>query len=557
MVQMLRRSLLLSAAAGLITAGSAAAGSRTLSAPVCTGSCYSAPAGSGALLVFTGHGWGHGVGMSQYGAYGYALHGWNYKQILAHYYPGTKLGTAPTSTIRVLLADKKKTLKISSTVPFTVTDGAGATHSLPAGPLALDPGLAVNGQPLTGPLTFTAGAGGSLVLGRAYRGRIEVDVVDGKLRAIDIIGLEQYLYGVVPSEMPSTWSPEALKAQALAARSYALATRQVAAPFDVYSDTRSQMYLGISQETAATTSAVDATNGQVVLFGRKVATTFFFSTSGGETASSLDVWGTALPYLVPVADPYDTISPFHDWGPVPVTAAQLAKSLKLQSAGAITDATTTLNASGRVASIDVLSQPSFSPVPTSTLVSSSTVAAALGLRSTWFGIGLMWLSPPLTGTLVTYGSSVQMSGKIRGLDGVALEQRIAPGAWFSAGSIAPAADGSMQIVETPVVTTDYRLATPVAAAAYVRIRVSPLLQVATVSSTGVQGSEQPALPGAPISVQQLQPDQTWLTVASGTVNPDGTFTVAAQLLAGSTYRVVFAPGQGYSPATTLPLTAVG
>ena len=557
MVQILRRSVLLSALATLIAAGSAAAGNAKLSAAVCTGTCYSAPAGSGALLVFSGHGWGHGVGMSQYGAYGYALHSWTYQQILAHYYPGTKLSTSPTATIRALLADKQKTLKISSTVPFTFTDGAGATHSLPAGPLTLGTGLVVNGQALTAPLTFTAGTGGSLTLGRAYRGQIEVDVVDGKLRAIDIVGLEQYLYGVVPSEMPSTWSPEALKAQALAARSYALATRQVAAPFDVYSDTRSQMYLGISQETPSTTSAVDATKGQVVLFGKKVATTFFFSTSGGETASSLDVWGTALPYLIPVADPYDSISPFHDWGPVPVTAAQLAKTLKLPSSAAITDATTTLNASGRVASIDVLTQPAFSPVPTSTLVSSSTVAAALGLRSTWFGIGLLSLSPPLTGTLVTYGSSVQLSGKVRGLDGVALEQRVSPGAWFSAGTVAPATDGSLQLLETPTVTTDYRLATSQAAAAYVRIRVAPNVQVTTMSSTGVQGSEQPPLPGVPITVQQLQADATWLTVATGTISSDGTFTIVASLLAGSSYRVVFAPGQGFAPATTLPLIAVG
>src|SRR5258708_29963856 len=98
--------------------------------------------------------------------------------------------------------------------------------------------------------------------------------------------------------MPSTWAAEALKAQALAAGSYALATRRVAAPYDVYSDTRSQMYLGIGQETGAATSAVDATKGQVVLYGGKIATTFFFSTSGGETASSLDIWGTALPYLI-------------------------------------------------------------------------------------------------------------------------------------------------------------------------------------------------------------------------------------------------------------------
>jgi stage II sporulation protein D len=552
---MLRRALILALCTGLIAAGSAAAGSRTLSSPVCTGSCFAAPAGSGALLVFSGHGWGHGVGMSQYGAYGYAQHGWTYQQILAHYYPGTAPGKTSVSTIRVLLADRKKTLKISSIIPFTVTDGAGATHSLPAGPLTLGTGLVVTGQALTPPLTFNPGAGGSLTLTRAYRGQIQVDVVDGKLRAIDVVPLEQYLYGVVPVEMPSSWSPEALKAQALAARSYAIATRHVASPFDVYSDTRSQAYLGLSHETTATTAAVDATKGQVVTYGGKVATTFFFSSSGGETASSLDVWGTALPYLVPVADPYDVISPFHDWGPVPVTAALLAKKLNLK--GTITDATTTLNASGRVAALDLFSQQSFSPVPTSTLFRSSTVAGVLGLRSTWFGIGLMWLAPLPTGTVVTYGSSVQLSGRIRGLNGVSLEQRTASGPWYSAGPISPAGDGTVQLLETPTITTDYRLATPLAAAAYVRIRVSPLLQISSVSSSGVQGTEQPVLVGAPVAVQQLQPDQTWTTVAAGTVNPDGTFFVAAQLLAGSTYRVVLTPGQGYSPATTLPLIAAG
>jgi stage II sporulation protein D len=557
---MLRRALILSVLAALTGAGSAAARPQTLSSPVCTGSCYAAPAGSGALLVFTGHGWGHGVGMSQYGAYGYALHGWTYQQILAHYYPGTSLGTTSVSTIRVLLADRKKALKISSTAPFTVTDGAGKTHALQPGTLSIGTGLAlpVDGQtvaqPLPAPLTFTPGAGGSLSLTRAYRGQIQVDVVDGKLRAIDVVGLEQYLYGVVPSEMPSTWSTQALEAQALAARSYAIATRRVASPYDVYSDTRSQMYLGLSHETPATTAAVDATQGQVVTYGGKVASTFFFSTSGGETASSQDIWGTALPYLVPVADPYDAISPFHDWGPVPVTATQLAKTLKLT--GPITDATTTLNASGRVAALDVLSQQPYSPVPTSTQVLSSTVAAALGLRSTWFGIGLLSLQPPLTGTLVPYGSTVQLSGKVRGLSGVALEERTASGPWYSAGPIAPAADGTVQLNETPSITTDYRLATPLAAAGYVRIKVSPLLQISTVSATGVQGVEQPALPGSPIQIQQQLPDQSWTTVATGTVNADGTFVIAAQLVAGTSYRVVLAPGNGYSPATS-PLLALG
>src|SRR5438874_3663722 len=90
------RALPLLAVVALLAAGSAApasAGRNDLLPPVCASSCVTAPAGSGPLFLFNGHGWGHGVGMSQYGAYGYALHGSTYGQILAHYYPGTTLGT--------------------------------------------------------------------------------------------------------------------------------------------------------------------------------------------------------------------------------------------------------------------------------------------------------------------------------------------------------------------------------------------------------------------------------------------------------------------------------
>src|SRR6059058_3724087 len=124
---MVHRSLALVLLVAAIAAGSAA-GAR--GATACTGStCFAAPAGSGALFLFSGHGWGRGVGMSQYGAYGYAQHGSTYQQILAHYYSGTTLGAAPLSTIRVLLADKKKALTLSSDLPFAVMDGAGVKHS--------------------------------------------------------------------------------------------------------------------------------------------------------------------------------------------------------------------------------------------------------------------------------------------------------------------------------------------------------------------------------------------------------------------------------------------
>src|SRR5919201_1246361 len=173
---MVRRSLVIALVAAALAAGPAAGAS------VCSGTCFAAPAGSGALFLFSGHGWGHGVGMSQYGAYGYAQHGYTFQQILAHYYPGTTLGPAPVSTIRVLLANAKKTLTISATVPFTIVDGTGTKVTVPAGPLKLTPALDVGGKPLVAPLRVLPGKGAPLTLSRPYRGRLDVDVVDGKLR---------------------------------------------------------------------------------------------------------------------------------------------------------------------------------------------------------------------------------------------------------------------------------------------------------------------------------------------------------------------------------------
>ena len=232
-IRMPVRALFLALAVALIAAGPAAASGNDLQ-PVCAAVCVAAKPGTGALFLFSGHGWGHGIGMSQYGAWGYALHGYGYQQILSHYYPGTTLGSTTTTTVRVLLADGRKRLKLSSTAPFTVTDGSGVAHTLPAGSVSFGAALHLGATgTLPAPLTFAASSGAAMTLTRPYRGQIQVDVVNGRLRAINVVGLEDYLYGVVPAEMPSTWSPPALQAQAVAARSYALATRKVAAPFDV------------------------------------------------------------------------------------------------------------------------------------------------------------------------------------------------------------------------------------------------------------------------------------------------------------------------------------
>src|SRR5690348_16654063 len=93
------------------------------------------------VLVLTGHGWGHGIGMGQYGAYGYAQHGWDYKKILAHYYPGTVLGDAPVARVRVLLASGSRSLTVAATGPLRVVDAKGKARRLPAGSYALGTSL--------------------------------------------------------------------------------------------------------------------------------------------------------------------------------------------------------------------------------------------------------------------------------------------------------------------------------------------------------------------------------------------------------------------------------
>jgi stage II sporulation protein D len=438
------------------------------------GSPYVAPAGSGALFLVSGHGYGHGVGMGQWGAQGYALHGYTYGQILAAYYPGTTLGSTTASSIRVLLAQGKKTLTISSAKPIAVEDGSGVGHTLPAGQTTLTPKLelAVDGGPkqaLVPPLTFSPAAGSTLTLGRPYRGEVVVDVLDGKLRAINDVSLQQYLYGVVPAEMPSAWLPAALEAQAVAARSYALASRKAAAPFDVYADGRSQAYLGVSAETPGGRQAVDETAGQVLLYGGAVADTLFSSSTGGWTQSAADAFGPpGRPYLVSVKDPYDTVSPYHDWGPVAVTAQELGSAVGVK--GRIVDATVTRNSSRRVKTLGltILSRGTERTQP----IPGATAAAALGLRSTWFSVGVLSLQPPSPNPAVSSGTRVRLSGVVRGVRGVVLQRRSGGMPWTTLRPVVPAPrTGAFHISVKPNVTTEYRLATARDAAAYVRIRV--------------------------------------------------------------------------------------
>ncbi|MFL5944096.1 MAG: SpoIID/LytB domain-containing protein [Gaiellaceae bacterium] len=501
-----------------------------------------ASAGS-ATFVVTGHGWGHGVGLSQYGAYGYAQKGTGYEKIVLHYFPGTELGEAPVSRVRVLLTSGVGALPIGSAAAFKVKDATGAVHDVAAGKYTLTPALklkvdgATAAKALPGPLLFQP-AGAPLSLKHLYRGSVQVDVVSGKLRAINFVALEQYLYGVVPSEMPYTWHPEALKAQAVVARSYALATRRAGA-FDLYPDTRSQVYLGIEHEKPSTNAAVDATAGQVVLYEGEVAKTFFFSTSGGRTASAEDVWGEAVPYLVSVADPYDSISPHHTWGPVAYTGTQLAKRLKLK--GRVVDVQAALNGSGRVKTLTIVGASG------NMTMNGAAVRTRLGIRSTWFTVGVLSLSAPTAA--VTYGSRAQLSGVARGLSGATLQQ-LDGTAWKDVGAVKPAKDGVVTLSIKPSVTTRYRLATGKVSAPAIRVPVAPLVRFyAPRTPDQLTGYVRPlSLAGAKVLIQRQQ-GPGWVTAASTLVAADGTFLAKLQLVDG-VYRARVGSGRGYVAGVT-------
>jgi stage II sporulation protein D len=524
---MLRPAVALLALSAALAASSAAAARAGVETP------QASP-----TFAISGRGWGHGVGMSQYGAYGFALRGVGYEQIVAHYYRGTTLGKAPVARVRVLLLEGRKTLTVSADAPFRVRDGAGALHELEPGRYAFGPGLRLALEPgaltqLPGPLLFSA----DTVLGvngKRYRGSLEVSVENGRLRVINAVGLQAYLHGVVPDEVPHTWPAEALKAQAVVARSYALAVRR-SGPFDLYADVRSQVYGGVDSEEPTTTAAVNATAGQVVMYAGRVATTYFFSTSGGRTANVADVWsGTPIPYLVSVPDPYDAASPHHRWGPVAFTATQVRKALGLP--GRLADVRTTLNGSGRVGALVAVGDGVETSVP------ATDVRRRLGLRSTWFRVGMLALEP--LAKPVVYGGRARLAGTVRGLANVTLEQRAGTVAWETAGELKPGADGRFALAVKPLATVDYRLVSGTVRGTPVRVGVAPLVRLSQpTDAAALRGTVRPQLPGASVAVQRLE-GTIWREVTRGTVDAQGGFAAQLQVVPGA-YRARIAPGRGF------------
>ena len=504
-------------------------------------------------FVISGRGWGHGVGMAQWGAYGFAQHGASYEDILTHYYRGTTLGPAPLSKVRVFLAQGRSTLSLGSNAPYTVRDGIGQTWHLAAGTQTFGPGLKIRTtdvqqpQRLPAPLTFIPGGSPLRFGSTAYRGQLQVSVANGALRAVNLVGLEAYLYGVVPSEMPKDWLPEALKAQAVAARSYALAVRKTGSWFDLYPDTRSQVYLGIAHEAPTTTAAVQATAGQIVLYGGKVATTYFFSSSGGRTASAPEVFPSspATPYLVSVSDPYDTISPHHRWGPFVVSASRLRRTLGAR--GALSDVTLELGPSGRVETITGVG------AQREATMKGWDFRRALGLDSTWFRVGVLSLGNPQAP--VTYGTRVSIDGVARSLPSVRLDRRQPGTAWQAVGPIAPGPGGSVVIKAKPKVPTDYRLVSGAVRSRVAHVSVAPLVRFHGMpNASTLRGYARPLFPGASAALQRSN-GGGWSTVARATVDANGDFEAHVSLTPGD-YRFRLAPGHGFVPGVS-PTLKVG
>jgi stage II sporulation protein D len=340
--------------------------------------------------VVRGAGFGHGIGMSQYGAYGQALEGRSYAQILDEYYSGTSLSAAPSGPVRVLLQPVDPYIRVRGATSANGRPlGAGATYvARPSGSRILV--TTAGGRRVArflSPLRFT-GPDALRLLGPAlngissglYRGAIDVSLDSGGVTAINELDIDSYVRGVVAGEMPSSWPLEALKAQAVTARTYALATRKTDGAFDQYPDTRSQVYRGVTGESVRSDAAVSQTAGRILTYGGAPAVTYYFSTSGGHTENIeySFVGSLSKPWLVGVPDPWDSRSPYHRW----------------QATFSTASLTRALGARGTFKRLEVLQRGASPRVVRarvvgsggSTTITGPSIRSRLGLRDHWLTI---------------------------------------------------------------------------------------------------------------------------------------------------------------------------
>lgn len=359
---------------------------------------------SSGAITFKGHGYGHGIGMSQYGAEGGARAGQKYNQILAKYYPGTKLSTK-SATIRVLLSgDTTDGVRVKTRTGLKFRKLA--TNSVSALPAkvsgrtvtdwAIDPR---KGDAKQNTLNYLAGStwyaythfsGDAQFEGptsialvmpsgatQAFRGALRsARHSTTKRDTVNVLSLEDYTRGVVAREMPSSWSLEALKAQSVAARTYGTRYLGSSKHYDICDTTSCQVYGGVSAEATRTNQAVDGTRGKILTHGGAPALTQFSSSSGGYTNAG------SMPYLKAVADPWDAWSgnKMHAWTQK-VTSATIQKKYAVGTLRSIS--ITRRNGlgeqGGRVVSLTINGSKG------SKTITGVDARWAFGLKSDWFG----------------------------------------------------------------------------------------------------------------------------------------------------------------------------
>ncbi len=360
----------------------------------------SVPVPPQAWVTITGHGYGHGHGMSQYGAEGAARQGLSAQAIVNFYYPGTRRGIE-TGKISVLLtADTDDNTVILARAGLTVRDlGAGRRWTLPDNGarrwrLSVGPGGASKvgyltdawhpWRTLAGDGAFSAG-GAPITLvtpaGKvAYRGALRSVRPSSGSRSrdtVNVLKLDSYLRGVVPREMPATWMPAAVRAQAIAARTYAAYERAhpLSSTYQICDTTSCQVYGGYSAEHPDSNAAIVATAGKVQTYAGEPAFTQFASSSGGWTSAG------SVPYLAAQADPYDDWAgnPVHTWS-TKVDARTIERAWPaIGNLTAIRVVARDGNGAwgGRVVTLRLVGGKA------KVTVSGDTFRSVLGLRSTW------------------------------------------------------------------------------------------------------------------------------------------------------------------------------
>ncbi|MCW2842847.1 MAG: SpoIID/LytB domain [Nocardioides sp.] len=353
-----------------------------------------------AWVTVRGHGYGHGHGMSQYGAEGAAREGLGYRRIVDFYYPGTTWGTAAGKVTVLITADTTDDLEVLARSGLTIHDStAKGRVALPDnGATRWRVGVAEDGTNRVAYLTdhwrrwatlggtgqfFAAGKPITLVTpggNRAYRGRLAALPPSSGSRSRDTVNtlaLDSYVKGVVPLEIPALWHAEAVRAQSVAARTYAAYERAHphGSTYQLCDTSSCQVYGGYDAEHPAANEAVDATRHLALLSDGQPAFTQFGSSSGGWTSAG------SVPYLPAREDPYDDWAgnPVHDWS-VRLSEARLEQAWPaLGNLQRITVTRRDGNGDwgGRVASLTLVGDGG------KVVVSGDTFRSVLGLRSTW------------------------------------------------------------------------------------------------------------------------------------------------------------------------------